>query len=226
MKQVFLLTCLLSVAISAPVGDDWSDAAGYEECPDWVVANKTLPEPVDDICGVKLECPDRKDVDNPDCGFGIRKVLGGKWVSTNVDLNLGEKKYEKAFMSLFYYISGANADSAKIPMTAPVLTKSYMDSSYKEVAATMHFYIPAAFQANPPTPTDSQVYIEEWDDALIYYRALGEESPVKVWVEEYTNLAAALQKTGKTFYPYMTVGAGFSQPGSKQQRFEAMFVAM
>ena len=232
MKQTILVTCLLSLVMTGPVkvevGDDWSDAAGYEECPEWVVANKTLPKPIEDICGVDLECAEAEVIDNADCGFGMVKILAGKWVSTKMLESEGDSKHNKAFMSLFLYISGANEDGAKIPMTAPVFIKTYMDSSFKEIGGSMHFYIPSAFQAKPPKPTDDKVYIEEWDDMLVYYRALGDKAakiPGEIWVEEFTNLATALQRTGHSFYPYESLVAGFTSPWDRQQRTEILFTS-
>ena len=233
MKQVIFLACLLPLVITGPVkvqvGYDWSDAAGYEECAEWVVANKTLPKPISDICGVDLECPGHEHVDNPDCGFGIRKVSGGKWVGTKLVDSEGDKKYQTAFHRLFDYISGANADGAKIPMTAPVIMKTFMDSSFKQVGGATYFYIPSAFQANPPAPTNDQVYFEDWDDALVYYRALGDkndEIPLNVWMSEFTDLISALQEYGHSFYPYESMVAGFTDPWSKEQRMEAMYAAI
>ena len=231
MKQVFLVaTCLLVTCLTSPVkinvGDAWSDAAGYEECPEFVEPGKPLPRAIDDICDVDLECAAKVEMNNTDCGFGMRKVLAGKWVSTLVDDSNGVKKSE-SFMRLFKYISGANSDGAKIAMTAPVITKVYFDASYNETGSSMHFYIPSAFQANPPSPTNADVYIEDWDEAVVYYRAIGGKSmniPEKVWVDEFTNLHSAVQTAGHSFYPYMSVVGGFSGPRSRDVRFEVMVV--
>jgi len=232
MKQVFLLACVLSTVMSGPVemelGDDWSDAAGYEECADWVDKSKPLPKSLDDICGADLECAPREEVANTDCGFGMRKVAAGKWVSTEILEEEGEEKYHNAFHRLYNYITGANSDGAEIPMTAPVISKTYMDADWKEIGATMHFYLPFAFQANPPSPTEDNVYMEDWDDALVYYRAIGESGEKisqDMWVSEFTNLYTALMKSGHGYYPYMSVVGGFTAPYDKVQRTEIMFVS-
>lgn len=52
-----------------------------------------------------------------------------------------------SFMKLFEYISGGNSRQAKIPMTAPVLTKIEPGQGPNcESTFTMSFYNPYAFQ--------------------------------------------------------------------------------
>jgi hypothetical protein len=54
-----------------------------------------------------------------------------------------------AFMKLFEYISGANSQKAKIPMTAPVLTAiNPGDGPNCESTFTMSFYNPYTYQVS------------------------------------------------------------------------------
>ena len=228
--KLFLALCLLTIAKSSPVekklGDHWSYAAGYEECPDWADPTKSIPKPIKDICGVQLECAGYKDVANTNCGFGVRRVAAGKWVGTNVSIRKGDKGYSDAFKRLFNYITFENVDGVRIDMTAPVITKGYLDKKYKLIKASMHFYVPGSV-GDPPAPTSNQVYIEDWEETTVYYRALGKSSEKisdAVWEEEFTNLSAALQKSKIGFYSYMTLVGGFTDPWSKQQRTEVMLV--
>ena len=228
--KVFLALCLLTIAKSSPVGnklgDHWSYAAGYEECPDWADPAKSIPKPIKDICRVQLECARYKDVANTNCGFGVRKVAAGKWVGTNVSIRKGDKGYSDAFKRLFNYITFENVDGVRINMTAPVITKGYLDQKYKVIKASMHFYVPASV-GDPPAPTSNQVYIEDWEEKTVYYRALGKSSE-KIsdaeWEEEFTNLSTALEKSNIGFHSYMTLVGAFTDPWSKQQRTEVMLV--
>ena len=229
--KIFVALSLLALAVTSPielkVGSAWSDAAGYEECSDWVDPAKPLPAAIKDICGTKLECAGHQDVANSNCGYGERKIMAGKWVGTDVDLSQGDKDYSQGFHRLFNYITGANADGAKIDMTAPVITKSYYDSSYKITKATMHFFVPSSL-TNPPAPTSDKVYLEDWDAATVYYRAIGKASNYitpKEWEQEATDLVTALQKDGVSFYSFMSVVGGFTDPWSTKQRTEIMFTS-
>ena len=98
-------------------------------------------------------------------------------------------------MRLYSYMSGGNAVSVNIPLTAPLITKIYLDSSFEERGGSMHLYIPSTSQANPPSPTEPGVYMEDWDTVLVYYRTVGRkvnEIPDEVWEEEFRNLFTAL----------------------------------
>ena len=66
------------------------------------------------------------------------------------------------FWKLFNYISGQNDKQEKIPMTAPVSVLIEPGSGPNcESTFTMAFYIPSAFQDNPPKPDNPDVSIEE-----------------------------------------------------------------
>ena len=73
------------------------------------------------------------------------------------------------FMSLFRYISGANANSEKITMTVPVSTKMTKidENSYEK---EMCFYLDEEHQSSPPSPTDPDVYIVNRPAMTIYTR--------------------------------------------------------
>ena len=73
------------------------------------------------------------------------------------------------FMKLFRYISGSNVGGNKIKMTVPVsmrMRKLNRDSFEKE----MCFYLDSANQANPPQPTNADIYIVNRPAMNIYTR--------------------------------------------------------
>ena len=228
--KVFVGLCLLTIAVTTPVdkklGDHWSYAAGYEECPGWVDPAKTIPKPIEKICGGTLECPGYEDMANTSCGFGARRIAAGKWVGTKVNIRKGGQGYSEAFKRLFNYITFENEEGGRINMTAPVITKGYLNQEFDLIDSTMHFFIPSDL-ANPPAPTSNLVYIEDWEEITVYFRVLGESSgkiTEAEWEEEFTNLSAALEKSEIGYNSYLSVVGGFTDPWSPQQRTEVMLV--
>ena len=216
----------MSIPVEKKLGYHWSYAAGYEECPEWADPAKSIPKPIKDICGAQIECARYRDVTNSNCGFGVRRVAAGTWVGTDVNIRKGDIGFSDAYIRLFNYITFENVDGVKIDKTAPVITKGYLDKNYKVIKASMHFFVPASAGA-APAPTSNQVYIEDWAETTVYYRALGkisEEITDAEWAEEFTNLSAALQKSNIGFFNYMTLVGAFTDPLSKQQRTEVMLV--
>ena len=103
----------------------------------------------------------------------------------------------KAFMRLFRYISGDNDKKQKIPMTVPVISKKQHKSKsvFYKANVTMSFFIPTAFQADPPVPTDDNVYIDNKSSFCVYVRSFSGW----MWSGKWWNLGklkAALKKDG------------------------------
>ena len=86
--------------------------------------------------------------------FEERNYEGGKNWACAIDTS----NNNRMFMTLFGYITGANVGNKKIAMTSPVSTKwtKQSDGSYQK---EMCFYLTEEYQANPPQPTNSRVYI-------------------------------------------------------------------
>ena len=57
----------------------------------------------------------------------------------------------------------------KIPMTAPVVTQ-YTPTSGSYGNVSMFFMIPFNLQANPPAPTDADVFIERAPEMWFYVK--------------------------------------------------------
>ena len=179
------------------------------------------------FCG-KYECPKHKDLDTADKKYQARTFYAGKWVGTDMDvtMKLGERS-NGAFMRLFKYIGGANANNTKIDMTAPVMSQWSFDAEGKLTKARMNFYIPTAHQASPPAPTDPSVTIVDMPETTLYYRAFGGMFFVQ---GRYTANFAFLKKL---LTADSTVSADLQQavtleynhPFSIYQRHEAAFVA-
>ncbi len=80
------------------------------------------------------------------------------------------------FWLLFGYISGSgNQENVTIPMTTPVTMLYEPDcSSSLTRDVTMAFYIPSAFQKNPPQPSNPLVFIDQRPEMKVLVRSVFE----------------------------------------------------
>jgi len=109
-----------------------------------------------------LDCPSfsTRTVDN---GAEVRDYDALQWASTVVETDSATDAGSIAFQRLFGYISGANEDSQKIDMTAPVLNYIQPGAGPNcNSTFVVSFFVPWVYQTEegPPKPTSDDVYIE------------------------------------------------------------------
>jgi hypothetical protein len=115
--------------------------------------------------------------------FEERNYEGGKnWACVN-----NANSDNRMFMTLFGYISGANVGNKEIAMTIPVSTKwtKLSDGTFQK---EMCFYLSEEYQANPPQPTNSRVYIVNRPAMTIYTRKVPGYMDDEDWLEESQTL--------------------------------------
>ncbi|CAL4130873.1 unnamed protein product [Meganyctiphanes norvegica] len=121
-----------------------------------------------------------------------RNYPAAKWVCHETD-RPNSRSQRKSFFALFKYIVGTNADEAEIPMTAPVTMQKDGGSVYR-----MCFYLPAAHQAAPPAPIDTEVFIQDRPSMTVLTRTFGGfATKDSHWETEAKELQEALQKAGE-----------------------------
>jgi len=82
------------------------------------------------------------------------------------------KPQSKMFMKLFRYISGVNQQQEEVEMTSPVLSAiQLLDNNM--MTKEMCFYLEEKHQANPPTPVDDAVRIEQAPEVTVYVHTFG-----------------------------------------------------
>lgn len=126
-----------------------------------------------------------------------------KWACTEGQGRDGESIGNGMFMKLFGYIQGAS-----IKMTVPVSTKVTQDASSQIITHRMCFYIGEIHQANPPQPTDAQVFIELRQPMTIFTRMEGGYMSDAAWKVEVQALSNILTSAGESFStaPYWRTG--------------------
>ncbi|XP_026214897.1 heme-binding protein 2 [Anabas testudineus] len=134
------------------------------------------------------------------------------WVSTEETSFFMELALYRAFGRLFEYITGANENGQKIEMTAPVVVKVVDKSFWERGVYTMSFLLPAEYQANPPKPTDSKVYIHKTPDMKVYVQGYGG------WLTQFSDkntaskLSSALNSAGAEYKKGFHYAVGFNSP--------------
>nr|XP_027221723.1 heme-binding protein 2-like isoform X2 [Penaeus vannamei] len=134
-----------------------------------------------------------------------------KWVTTShLSISHHEATSDVMFRKLFNYIDGQNDAAMKIDMTAPVTTLVIPGEGPNcENNFTMSFYVPAAHQDNPPTPTNPDVYIEERPELHVFSRRFHGFANDEDWIVNAAQLhddLVAAGEEGVDFQTYYTVG--------------------
>lgn len=141
--------------------------------------------------------------------YEVRSYQAAKWVSTTVTGMQCEKAISTGFRRLFSYIQGSNQNKVKVDMTAPVTCHVVPgDGPNCESKFTVSFYIPEEHQADPPAPTDPEVFVENRKEFATYVRTYGGFSNENMKREELLKLLESLKKDGVEFVdnPYYVVG--------------------
>jgi hypothetical protein len=165
-----------------------------------------------------LEYPPFVVVEQRD-GYQIRKYKSSKWVGVKTETDsCGDASY-KSFFKLFKFISGENAASLKIPMTAPVSVKipNETNANGKKHFIT-HFYLPLEFQSwssdgkAPPAPNNPEVDFYEYPEFTVYVFEYGGYSNDSKLQQHSRELAEMLKRDGLEYNDEYSFYAGYDPP--------------
>ncbi|XP_063585841.1 heme-binding protein 2-like [Penaeus indicus] len=133
-----------------------------------------------------------------------------KWITTSILSISHDEATSITFYRLFDYIDGQNEEGMKIDMTAPVTTLVIPGEGPNcENNFTESFYIPSAHQANPPKPSNPDVYIEERPELHVFSRRFHGFANDEDWIVNAAQLhddLVAAGEEGVDFQTYYTVG--------------------
>ena len=213
----------------------WIEARGYKDCTRFQRPNEEKPKNctgclkpigIDEICA-ETGCPPFENVGTGACGFEARKMLSAKWVVTDIDMSDDDNGYPDAFWRIFKYFNKANSLDSRISEGIYLLNRWYVDDDFRIVSAQMAAHIPDDAQENPPLPTDSQVEIVRWDDAITYNRAFGgRNSGGRKNIRRHLRyLRRALKEEGIEWVGGMLMTMEYVRPGCGKQRNEVMLYA-
>ncbi|XP_072265060.1 heme-binding protein 2 [Pyxicephalus adspersus] len=161
-----------------------------------------------------IENPKWKALETQSEDYELRQYEPAKWVSTEVS---SVKEWDNAvstgFMRLFSYIQGNNEKKVKVEMTAPVTTYIQPGAGPAcESTVTVSFFIPSENQNDPPTPSDSNVFITERPEITVYVRSFGGFTNAAKNQEQIEQLSECLKRDGKDFDTNVFYTAGYDSP--------------
>lgn len=160
-----------------------------------------------------LDCP-YFDILESNEDFETRRYKHGVWASTVVETYLYAVASPMGFRRLFNYIDEGNALGVKIPMTSPVRIQVEPSCGvFCKQNFTVSFYMPKAWQDNPPAPLDPQIFIEKTKAMTVYVKAFGGYKVDDMSVANMAkSLAEDLDKHGKAYDGDSFVMAGYDPP--------------
>ena len=166
-----------------------------------------------------------EDLNVAGCGFQARKVLSANWAVSTIDMD-SDDGYLDAYWRLFKYINKANSQGIRLAKRIYSIHSEFLNDNRKVIGGELAFYIPSAYQANPPAPTDDQVEVERWDDLTTYNRAFGgnREHDKKHKRKQFKFLKAALKKQNITPNTNTLMEFHYSGHGCGRWRNEVMLL--
>jgi len=173
-----------------------------------------------------LDCPKFKLVQNmTDIGIEHRRYESGKWAATVVASSRYEKAVATGFWRLFKYISGANEDSKKIPMTAPVITRVVpAQGPFCEDSFTISFFVPFDFQDDTPAPTDETVFLQTLPAFDAYVASFSGYATGSIYLDKAREAVQALEDAGVELDTSYFYTAGYDSPFRLRNRHNEVWL--
>ncbi|XP_020634102.1 heme-binding protein 2 isoform X1 [Pogona vitticeps] len=160
-----------------------------------------------------LEMPKWTALPNQASDYEIRQYEPAKWVCTSIKTVDWDSAINTGFTKLFNYIKGKNEKGVKIDMTAPVTCYVQPGAGpFCESTTIVSFYVPSQHQANPPKPTEADVFIETRPAITVFVRSFGGFANAKRNQEEILALVESLKRDGKAFQEKVYYSAGYDSP--------------
>lgn len=145
--------------------------------------------------------------------YEVRTYHATNWVSTAVTGMEQDPAFNTGFRRLFKYIQGNNDKKCKVEMTAPVSCMIDPGAGPAcESTFTTSFFIPEEHQADPPKPTDEDVFIEHRKEFTVFVRVYGGFTNSNSSHEELLKLMESLKRDGMKFVEAPFYRAGYDSP--------------
>ncbi|XP_077590957.1 heme-binding protein 2 [Stigmatopora nigra] len=157
--------------------------------------------------------------------YEARHYGSSTWVTTKVKSCSMDYACYIAFKRLYKYICGENEAGKTIEMTAPVVVKVGEEKWFwEEQEYEMSFLLPRDCQANPPKPTNDEVFIERMPAFDVYVRSYGGWMFSMSDSHQNGELMYDLMKNRAPFIPDCHFGVGYNSPNVMLDRHNEVWV--
>ncbi|XXG73408.1 hypothetical protein AAC387_Pa07g2330 [Persea americana] len=146
--------------------------------------------------GQAIESP-QFTVVHSESDFEIRLYRESSWMSASVLGISFERATRQGFHRLFQYIQGANLNSSRIAMIAPVLTSIVPgEGPLHSSAYYIQLYLPLKFQAVPPLPLpELNLHPDKWASQCVAVRKFSGFARDSNVVKEAERLSISLSRS-------------------------------
>uniref|UniRef100_A0A8C6ZMW2 Heme-binding protein 1-like n=1 Tax=Nothoprocta perdicaria TaxID=30464 RepID=A0A8C6ZMW2_NOTPE len=154
-----------------------------------------------------------------------RQYPAGKWACVTRGEPLYEQSISLSFMKLMRYICKENSGGCYLGMTVPVLNEIHLTKEGTELARDVltAFYLPGAFQQNPPIPMDPEIHIIERAPLRVITRVFYGMTTEETILREIGLLWELLGSTDTVLRETYIV-AVYENPSIPQRRNEIWFI--
>ncbi|NXE57582.1 HEBP1 protein, partial [Casuarius casuarius] len=160
-----------------------------------------------------------------EAAYEERQYPAGKWACVTKGEPMYEQSISMSFMKLMRYICKENSVGCYLGMTVPVLNEIHLTKEGTELAREVltAFYLPGAFQQNPPVPMDPEIHITERAPLRVITRVFYGMTTEETILREI-NLFWELLGSTDTVLQETYIVAAYENPSIPQRRNEIWFI--
>ncbi|XP_062429445.1 heme-binding protein 1-like [Rhea pennata] len=160
-----------------------------------------------------------------EAAYEERQYPAGKWAYVTKGEPMYEQSISMGFMKLMRYICKENSIGCYLGMTVPVLNEIHLTKEGTELAREVltGFYLPGAFQQNPPVPTDPEIHITERAPLRVITRVFYGMTTEETILREISLFWELLGSTDTVLRETYIV-AVYENPSIPQRRNEIWFI--
>uniref|UniRef100_A0A8D0BYZ5 Heme-binding protein 1 n=1 Tax=Salvator merianae TaxID=96440 RepID=A0A8D0BYZ5_SALMN len=141
-----------------------------------------------------------------------RVYEGGKFATVELTGKPFDEALNEAALKLLKYVGGSNNQGAGMGMMSPVCTTVFSaDDGSLQHKIKVLLRIPSQFQANPPSPTDEAIQIEQREEMTIYSTQFGGYAKEVDYVNYAAKLSSVLDNE-KSFHKDFYFCNGYDPP--------------
>nr|XP_025974298.1 heme-binding protein 1-like [Dromaius novaehollandiae] len=160
-----------------------------------------------------------------EAAYEERQYPAGKWACVTKGEPMYEQSISMSFMKLMRYICKENSVGCYLGMTIPVLNEIHLTKEGTELAREVltAFYLPGAFQQNPPVPMDPEIHITERAPLRVITRVFYGMTTEETILREISLFWELLGSTDTVLQETYIVAA-YENPSIPQRRNEIWFI--